>query len=461
MKHERLLIATGKLIFLSSVLCFALLCLWPGAALSQSRNAANTIGNCTVRILDAGGNPVSGAAVVVKGSNRGEISDTKGICRFHAIPAHAVLTVSYLGMTARETPLNGRTEITITLTEESLQMDELVVVGYGVQRKRDLSGAIAQVKGDVINEFANLSVASALQGRVSGVQINQLNGQPGAGIQVRIRGANSIKGDNEPLWIINGFPGDINMINTSDIESVEILKDASATAIYGSRGANGVVIVTTKSAKQGEVKVTYDGSVGVQSLAKQMEMLSGDEYMIYLNKKAEINGLPAVFTEKQIQENTFNTNWQDEVFRAAVITNHAVDITGGNSKFQGSLGASYFKQDGIVKKSGYERISLRTDLNYNISKYVSASANIIFSRSNHDQMNSQGGSRGSSVIGAALVTSPLATPHYDDGSWNDFHAGLSLRNQEQMVCKPDIGQCGSDDQTGRRLVHTTGREHCQ
>ena len=329
MKHERLLIATGKLIFLSSVLCFALLCLWPGAALSQSRNAANTIGNCTVRILDAGGNPVSGAAVVVKGSNRGEISDTKGICRFHAIPAHAVLTVSYLGMTARETPLNGRTEITITLTEESLQMDELVVVGYGVQRKRDLSGAIAQVKGDVINEFANLSIASALQGRVSGVQINQLNGQPGAGIQVRIRGANSIKGDNEPLWIINGFPGDINMINTSDIESVEILKDASATAIYGSRGANGVVIVTTKSAKQGEVKVTYDGSVGVQSLAKQMEMLSGDEYMIYLNKKAEINGLPDVFTEKQIQENTFNTNWQDEVFRAAVITNHAVDITGG------------------------------------------------------------------------------------------------------------------------------------
>lgn len=420
MKHERHLCAARKLFFRISVLCLAFLCLWPSAALPQTGNTINTIENCTVRIVDSEGEPVSGAAVVVKGSNRGEISDAKGLCRFRKIPGNAILTVTYLGMTARETPLNGRTEITITLAEESLQMDELVVVGYGVQRKRDLSGAIAQVKGDVINEFANLSVASALQGRVSGVQINQLNGQPGAGIQVRIRGANSIKGDNEPLWIINGFPGDINMINTSDIESVEILKDASATAIYGSRGANGVVIVTTKSAKQGDVKVTYDGSVGIQSLAKQMEMLSGDEYMIYLNKKAEINDLPAVFTEKQIQENPFNTNWQDEVFRTAVITNHAVDITGGNSKFQGSLGASYFNQEGIVKKSGYERISLRTDLNYNISKYVSASANIIFSRSNHDQMNSQGGSRGSSVIGAALVTSPLATPHYDDGTWNDF-----------------------------------------
>ena len=386
----------------------------------QAQSQGGTVATCTVRVLSPDGKPVSGAAVVVKGTNKGEISNAEGICRFRSIPADAVLAVTYLGMAGREEAVNGRTAFDITLSEASLMMDELVVVGYGVQRKSDLSGAVTQVKGEVINEFANLSVASALQGRVSGVQINQLNGQPGAGIQVRIRGANSIKGDNEPLWIINGFPGDINTINTSDIESVEILKDASATAIYGSRGANGVVIVSTKSAKQGDVKVTYDGSVGVQSLARQMEMLSGDEYIAYLNKKAKINDLPAVFTEEQVRNNTFNTNWQDEVFRTAVITNHAVDISGGGPKFQGSLGASYFNQDGIVKKSGYERISLRTALNYNISKRVSASANIIVSRSNHNQMNSQGGGRGTSVIGAALVTSPLATPHYDDGTWNDF-----------------------------------------
>ena len=403
---------TGIRWFLTAVL--ALLCSLDLPA--QSKQAAP----CTVRVLNSDGTAVVGATVVVKGTDHGEITDAKGECRFRAVAPDAVLSVSCLGMTSCEVSVANHTAIDVTLSETSLMVEELVVVGYGVQRKSDLSGAVAQVKGDVLNEFANLSVASALQGRVSGVQINQLNGQPGAGIQVRIRGANSIKGDNEPLWIINGFPGDINMINTSDIESVEILKDASATAIYGSRGANGVVIVTTKSAKKGSVKVTYDGSVGVQSLTKQMDVLDGNEYMRYLNEKAEVNSQPVMFTEQEIAANIWNTNWQDEVFRTAVITNHAVDVSGGGEDFQGSLGASYFSQDGIIKKSGYERISIRTNLSYNISKRVTASANLIFSRSNHDQMNSQGGSRGTSVVGSVLTASPLATPHYDDGSWNDF-----------------------------------------
>lgn len=397
------------------VLLFAWFCGRTVPVLAQQASVT-----CTVRIIDADGAPVSGAAVVVKGANKGEIADANGVVRFRDIPRNAVLSVTYLGMESREEAVNGRTAFDIVLKQSSLVMDELVVVGYGVQRKSDLSGAVAQVKGDVINEFANLSVATALQGRVSGVQINQLNGQPGAGIQVRIRGANSIKGDNEPLWIINGFPGDINMINTSDIESVEILKDASATAIYGSRGANGVVIVTTKSAREGKIKVTYDGSVGIQSITKQMEVMSGDEYMTYLNEKAKVNGQPEVFSPGEIAANVWNTNWQDEVFRTAVITSHAVDVAGGSKNFKGSLGLSYFDQNGIVKESGYERISIRSNLQFNISKYVSASANVIFSRSNHDQMNSQGGSRGTTVIGSALTASPLATPHYDDGSWNDF-----------------------------------------
>ena len=270
MKNLKLFRAAGTGARWLFVVCFTLFCCQSLCA--QSPNNADHA--CTVRILDDDGNPVSGAAVVVKGSNTGEISDAKGFVRFRNIPRNATLLVTYLGMDNREEPVNGRSAFDIKLSQGSLVMDELVVVGYGVQRKRDLSGAVAQVKGDLINEFANVSVAQALQGRVSGVQINQLNGQPGAAIQVRIRGANSIKGDNEPLWIINGFPGNINMINTSDIESVEILKDASATAIYGSRGANGVVIVTTKGAKEGKIRVSYDGSVGIQTLYKQMDVLN-------------------------------------------------------------------------------------------------------------------------------------------------------------------------------------------
>lgn len=374
-------------------------------------------GTCRVKVVDELG-PLPGAAVLVKGTTNGQAVDNNGACTISSVPDKAVLVISCLGYDDTEVIWNGKSDITVRMKSSSQLLDETVVVGYGTQRKKDLSGAIAQVKGDVINEYSTLSVANALQGRVAGVEITQLNGQPGAGMQVRIRGANSIKGSNDPLWIIDGFPGDINMINTSDIESVEILKDASATAIYGSRGANGVVIVTTKRAKQGDLHVEYNGSAGVQTLTKTLEMLSGDEYMLYLNDKAAIQGNPAVFTPEQIAANRWSTNWQDEITRPALLTDHSVSVSGGNDKMQSIVGASWFRQDGIVKRSGYQRASINAKLNYNISKYVSANANIIYSYTVHDQMNSQGG--GTSAIVSSFKTSPLATPHYDDGTWNDF-----------------------------------------
>ena len=370
-----------------------------------------------MKVVDELG-PLPGAAVLVKGTTNGQAVDNNGVCTISSVPDKAVLVISCLGYDDTEVIWNGKSDITVRMKSSSQLLDETVVVGYGTQRKKDLSGAIAQVKGDVINEYSTLSVANALQGRVAGVEISQLNGQPGAGMQVRIRGANSIKGSNDPLWIIDGFPGDINMINTSDIESVEILKDASATAIYGSRGANGVVIVTTKRAKQGDLHVEYNGSAGVQTLTKTLEMLSGDEYMHYLNDKAAIQGNPAVFTPEQIAANQWSTNWQDEITRPALLTDHSVSVSGGNDKMQSIVGASWFRQDGIVKRSGYQRASINAKLNYNISKYVSANANIIYSYTVHDQMNSQGG--GTSAIVSSFKTSPLATPHYDDGTWNDF-----------------------------------------
>ena len=374
-------------------------------------------GTCRVKVVDELG-PLPGAAVLVKGTTNGQAVDNNGVCTISSVPDKAVLVISCLGYDDTEVIWNGKSDITVRMKSSSQLLDETVVVGYGTQRKKDLSGAIAQVKGDVINEYSTLSVANALQGRVAGVEISQLNGQPGAGMQVRIRGANSIKGSNDPLWIIDGFPGDINMINTSDIESVEILKDASATAIYGSRGANGVVIVTTKRAKQGDLHVEYNGSAGVQTLTKTLEMLSGDEYMHYLNDKAAIQGNPAVSTPEQIAANQWSTNWQDEITRPALLTDHSVSVSGGNDKMQSIVGASWFRQDGIVKRSGYQRASINAKLNYNISKYVSANANIIYSYTIHDQMNSQGG--GTSAIVSSFKTSPLATPHYDDGTWNDF-----------------------------------------
>lgn len=390
-----------------------------GAFCLMGSAAAQNI-KCTVTIKDSAGEPLPGAAALIKGTTTGEVADANGVCQFGQVPSNATLIVTCLGYDDQEVAVSGRGSFTVTLSTSAMMMEETVVVGYGTQRKKDLSGAIARVSGETINEYSTLSVANALQGRVSGVQVNVNNGAPGANVQVRIRGTNSIQGDNEPLWIINGFPGDINMINSSDIESVEVLKDASATAIYGSRGANGVIIVTTKGAKEGDFKVEYNGSAGVQVLTKQLEMCDAWEYMDYLNHKNAVNGLPQYYSDEQIANNLYSTNWQNEVFHPAIITDHAVNISGGNKKLATGMGLSYFNQDGIVKNSGYERISLRTELKYNLSKYVTANASAIISRANHDQMNSQGGGSGTSVINATLISSPLATPHYDDGTWNDF-----------------------------------------
>lgn len=372
-------------------------------------------------VKDEQGEAVIGASVLVKGTTNGTVTDFNGKFELQNVPESATIDVTFIGYAPQSKKVvPGVRSMNFVLEEDTETLDEVVVVGYGVQRKRDLSGSIASVKGDIITEYANTSVASALQGRVSGVQIQQTNGQPGAGIQVRVRGSNSIRGDNEPLWIINGFPGDINMINTADIESVEVMKDASATAIYGSRGANGVILITTKQAKEGKITVEYNASFGVQSLAKELELLDAWEYMSYLNEKAAINNQPTIYTDEEIKSTRHSTNWQRELFRNALVTDHSVNVSGGTEKVQGTLGTSYFDQQGIVKESGYKRMSIRSSLNYHISKYVTVSSNLIFSRSNHNQMNSQGGSRGTSVIGSTLILPPTATPHYDDGTWNDF-----------------------------------------
>ena len=248
-------------------------------------------------VKDEQGEAVIGASVLVKGTTNGTVTDFNGKFELQNVPESATIDVTFIGYAPQSKKVvAGVRSMNFVLEEDTETLDEVVVVGYGVQRKRDLSGSIASVKGDIITEYANTSVASALQGRVSGVQIQQTNGQPGAGIQVRVRGSNSIRGDNEPLWIINGFPGDINMINTADIESVEVMKDASATAIYGSRGANGVILITTKQAKEGKITVEYNASFGVQSLAKELELLDAWEYMNYLNEKAAINNQPTIYT---------------------------------------------------------------------------------------------------------------------------------------------------------------------
>ena len=439
MKNLKLFRAAGTGARWLFVVCFTLFCCQSLCA--QSPNNADHA--CTVRILDDDGNPVSGAAVVVKGSNTGEISDAKGFVRFRNIPRNATLLVTYLGMDNREEPVNGRSAFDIKLSQGSLVMDELVVVGYGVQRKRDLSGAVAQVKGDLINEFANVSVAQALQGRVSGVQINQLNGQPGAAIQVRIRGANSIKGDNEPLWIINGFPGNINMINTSDIESVEILKDASATAIYGSRAANGVILITTKTGYEGSAKITYSGNFSFEKVAKRLNLVTDyADFMEIQNAALSANGQAPRFSQTSIDawrnDNGANptvypnTDWQDAVLTGSGLSHsHTVSLGIGSERVRMLTTLGYVDQNGIIETTDFQRYTFRNNADVKFNDKLSMKLDLSFSNGDRRSSPYQG-----TIFNYMNTRSADIPNQFSTGLYN----GLGLQGNNPVALMLEGGQ---------------------
>ena len=268
------------------------------------------------KVVDELGEPVIGASIFVKSlPGVGAISGNDGGFEIGEVPSDAVLVCSYIGMENVEVPVSGKDRIVIAMTPDSYLLDggRVVSIGYGAVRKRDLTGAVASVKGEELNSFSSSSVAQALQGRLAGVEVRTTGSEPGSTMQIRIRGTNSISGGNDPLWIIDGFPGNANMINTSDIESVEVLKDASATAIYGSRGSNGVIIVTTRHAKEGVTKVDYNGSASVAFVDNKLDLLNASEYMTYQNTLQK----KSVFSEEEIASAGAGTDWQDLIFNPA------------------------------------------------------------------------------------------------------------------------------------------------
>lgn len=384
-----------------------------GIHTSETRAQSKAGADLSVLVIDETDEPLAGATVRITGAKALDaITDIDGKATFRNISPESKINVSFLGYKNFSESIGGRTNLTVKMEPLSHTVDELVVVGYGTMKKRDLSGSVSQIKGEALQEISTVSTAAALQGRVPGVQVTQNSGQPGASMQVRIRGANSVRGSNEPLWIINGYPGDIEMINTADIESVEILKDASATAIYGSRGANGVVIVTTKGASEGSLKVEYRGNVGFEEPVKTMDMMNGYEYMEYLNSKADINGQPKLYGTPEGQ--VYMTDWQKAIFRKSLITEHSLNINGGTKKFQGAMNVSFFDQNGIIKNSGFKRFNVTSDIKYQFSKILSAHASIIYSHAQHDQLDA------SSVVYSALSASPLAPAKKENGYWSDF-----------------------------------------
>ncbi len=355
--------------------------------------------------------PIPGVTVVVKGTTTGTITDLDGNYSITA-SSDAILQFTFIGMKTIDIPVNGQTSINVAMEEETFGVDEVIVVGYGVQKKSVVTGAIASIKADEIVKTPVASATQALQGKTAGVTITNNSGQPGAGINIQVRGVGT-NGNNTPLYIVDGIQVfDIDFITPEDIESIEVLKDAASAAIYGSRGANGVVLVTTKKGAAGELTVRYNGYYGLQSAWKKASVLNAEEYMMLHNEGQLNDGFLPVYSQDDIRNNSVDTDWQEEIFNTSPITNHSVQVSGGNDYSTYMTSLAYFNQEGIVggDKSEFERITLRLNSNHDLSDYVKAGNNLTIVRRNSNSINEQ--NEFGSILQEAILHDPL-TPVYE------------------------------------------------
>ncbi|HOO95905.1 MAG TPA: TonB-dependent receptor [Proteiniphilum sp.] len=383
--------------------------------------------NLTGRVKDENGEPVIGANISVPGTTTGTVTDYDGYYAL-TVPKGSTLRFSYIGYLDREYNITSQTQLNVQLLEDTEVLDELIVVGYGVQRKSVVTAAISKVTAEELNVTRPSRVEDALKGKVSGVQITQSSGQPGSDSKVRIRGIGTIN-NSEPLYIVDGMivGGGINYLNPVDIESVEILKDAASAAIYGARAANGVILVTTKKGTKGKASVNYDVSYGWQNPWKKREILNAEEYMVIMNEMQLNDGNLPRYNNEQVMGAGVGTDWQDETFYYnAPVQNHQVSVSGGSDDLLYFLSFGFFDQAGIVggnyDKSNYRRYSLRSNSTYTVFEAddrsflnkVTVGANIGYSRdkSTGIETNSEYGS----ILGSALTFSPLVSVYADEAT---------------------------------------------
>jgi TonB-linked SusC/RagA family outer membrane protein len=372
------------------------------------------------KVTDETGQAIPGVNILEKGTTNGTFTEVDGTYSLKLNTTNATLVISFIGYLTQEKVVGNQTTIDLSLVTDQAQLNEVVVVGYGTVRKSDLTGSLAQIKSKEINAFPATNVLQAMSGRAPGVQVIQNTGAPGGAVSVRIRGTNSVQGSNEPLYVVDGFPtsgSNPTIINNSDIESIEILKDASATAIYGSRGANGVVLITTKQGKAGKIQVDYEGTYSQQTLRKKLDLMNAKEYASFYNEQATNDKVARYFTQAQIDAFGEGYDWQDLVFRQAPMQTHNLTVSGGNEKNRFSIGGSIFSQDGIIIGSNYQRYSLRANVHTDVSKKFSLAYGATLTNIRTSRQNSGGGNRGGSLISAAISAPPTLTPYNDDGSY--------------------------------------------
>jgi TonB-linked SusC/RagA family outer membrane protein len=333
-------------------------------------------------VKDATGEPLIGVNVLVKGTTNGSITGIDGDYTLTNVKASDVLVISYIGYLTQEVKVGNQTAINVTLKEDTKTLEEVVVIGYGSVKKKDLTGSVATVSSETLTAVPVASATEALQGKMAGVQITTTEGSPDAEMKIRVRGGGSITGDNTPLFIVDGFPVEsISDIPASDIEDMTVLKDASSTAIYGSRGANGVILVTTKSGKEGKVKVSYNAYYSVKKIAKTLDVLNGSDYVKWQYELALLknNGKPNTdFTnffgnaqDLDMYDNVATNDWQDLTFgRTGHTFNHNININGGSDKVKYAFGYAYMDDKAIMEGSNFKRNNISFKVNTKPAKNI-------------------------------------------------------------------------------------------
>jgi TonB-linked SusC/RagA family outer membrane protein len=387
MKKNRLLIVTA---FMLPLLFFCL-----------SGNAQNN--SISGVVTDETNNPMPGVNVVIQGTTTGTVTDSDGEYQLQASSGD-VLLFSFIGYHTQEVIVGNQTEINVSLSATDIAMEDVVVIGYGTQRREAVTGSVSSVSGDEMRDIPSSNITQALQGRVSGVEMTQTSTKPGAEMQIRIRGQRSLNASNDPLVVLNGIPfaGSIGDINPNTIKSIDILKDASATAIYGSRGANGVILVTTNSGRvRQKATVSYNGYYGMKKVFAEYPMMEGPEFV-------KLRADAGIYTNGLDESDDVNTNWQDLLYRTANVSNHDVSVAGGGEKGSYNFGIGYYKDEAVLPRQDYERFSLHANLDQRIGEYFrfGFSSNSNYSINNGNNLG----------LYSTLSSSPIADPYNEDGS---------------------------------------------
>ncbi|MCO5238318.1 MAG: SusC/RagA family TonB-linked outer membrane protein, partial [Chitinophagaceae bacterium] len=374
-------------------------------------------------VRDKGGAPLEGVSVTVKGTQMGTTTNADGRFQLSVSSVNNLeLVFSFVGYATQTVKAGSRTVFDIVLEEAVADLNDIVVVGYGTQRRGNITGAVSSVSAKDLEDVPVATLGQRLQGKLAGVRIMQTSGRPGEGLKFQIRGAVSLTAGADPLYVIDGMPisGDINFLNADEIESISVLKDPASASLYGSRSANGVVLITTKTGKNEKVQLNFNAYYGIDKVPENrtLKMMNATQYAQFQKEIAETNGRPVDPVFENPAQYGEGTNWFKTLTRAGAIQSYNLSLSGGTQKFRTSATVGYYDQEGVIINTGFKRISLRINNQYRPTENLTIGFNIAPTQTISNNYNTDGGPYGTdNIVSSALITTPLANPYNADGTF--------------------------------------------